>query len=195
MDRIRGRVEIVTNYEERLIALIAEDSQIQAVLAAVESLHLNDAWICAGIIRNKVWDTFHQINTPLNDIDVIYFDEKRISWEKEKELEEQLKGMVPNQPWSVKNQARMHVLNGFPPYTSSYDGVSHFPETPTAIAARIRDGVIEVMAPYGFDDLFQLQVRPTPYYQKNSEYHSIYLERIQKKEWTNVWKNVTIMVE
>lgn len=116
-------------------------------------------------MRNKVWDTLHNTITPVNDIDVIYFDTSDISWEIEKELEKKLGCLLPNQPWTVKNQARMHSKSGFDPFTSSYDGVAHFPETPTALAVRFHHNKLEIMAPYGLNDLFELKVKPTPFYQ------------------------------
>src|SRR5690625_3735663 len=111
----------MTNYEKQLIELIKHDTHIMAILKAVEKLNLNDAWVSAGLIRNKVWDTLHHITTPFNDIDVIYFNTSDTSLEKEKQLEAKLGVLLPNQPWSVKNQARMHVKSGFDPFTSSYD--------------------------------------------------------------------------
>lgn len=84
-----------------------------------------------------------------------------------KTIEEKLKHSLPNKPWSVKNQARMHQKSGFKPFKSSYDGVAHFPETPTAIAVRIFSGELEIIAPYGLDDLFEKRVKPTQYYKKS----------------------------
>jgi len=69
-------------------------------------------------------------------------------------IEKELETLLPNRPWSVKNQARMHQKSGFDPFTSAYDGVAHFPETSTAVAARIYDEKLEFMAPYGLEDLF-----------------------------------------
>src|SRR5690625_2967130 len=163
-----------------------------SILKAVEKLKLKDSWVCAGFIRNKVWDVLHQIETPLNDIDVIYFDTTDTSWEKEKQLEKELEILFSDQPWSVKNQARMHMISGFKPFTSPYDGVAHFPETPTAIAVRMCHQDIEIMAPYGLQDLFELKVAPTPFYQKNYELHSVYVERIKKKKWNEVWGGLSI---
>src|SRR5699024_12615064 len=56
------------------------------VLKTVDRLKCKDAWVCAGFIRNKVWDVLHDMKTSLNDIDVIYFDSDDISRKKEKEL-------------------------------------------------------------------------------------------------------------
>lgn len=182
----------VSNYENQLIEIINQDSFIMSILTAVEKLNLNDAWVCAGLIRNKVWDYLHHTTTPINDIDVIYFDSSDTSLEMEKHLENELRVFLPNQPWSVKNQARMHLKSGFDPYTSSYDGVAHFPETPTAIAVRHWNNKLEIMAPYGLRDLFEMKVRPTPFYQKNREYNSIYVERIKKKRWEEIWERLSV---
>ena len=122
------------------------------------------------------------MQTDINDIDVIYFDETDISTLTEKVLEAKLQSLMPYQPWSVKNQARMHFKNNVPPYLSSFDGVAHFPETPTAIAVRIINNQLEIMAPYGLPDLYEGTVRPTPPYQKGSKLHAIYLERMQHKK-------------
>lgn len=182
----------MTNYENQLIEMIQNDDYLISLLKAVEQLNVNDAWISAGLIRNKVWDVLHNTHTPINDIDVIYFDRTDTTWETEKELEKTLDMIVPNQPWSVKNQARMHVKNGFEPYDSSFDGVAHFTEIPTAIAVKMNNGELEIMAPYGLKDLFEKVVKPTPYYQNNRRLRSIYSERMQEKKWDTIWTDLSI---
>lgn len=179
-------------YEAKLIEMIRDDRYIMDLLKAVEQLHLPDCWIAAGLIRNKVWDVLHGVTTPINDIDVVYYDPDDLTWEMEKRLENQLDLLMPYQPWSVKNQARMHNKNGFDPFLSSSDGVAHFTETPTAIAVRLNDGELEIMAPYGLDDLFHKIVKPTPYYQKGTSYYPIYKKRMEEKQWDQVWKELKI---
>lgn len=162
------------------------------MLKAVESLHVNDAWICAGLIRGKVWDDLHHCKTPVQDIDVIYYDPSNISPAHEKMLENQLTSLLPGLPWSVKNQARMHEKNNFPPFQSSYEGVAHFPETPTAVAVKIEHDELILMAPYGLEDLFQMKVRPTPKYQPHEPLYSIYKNRVTEKKWETNWPNISI---
>ena len=182
----------MANYETQLVGIVKSDVYMTSILKAVEKLNLEDAWVCAGLIRNKVWDILNNTTTPLNDIDVIYFDTSDTSREKEKQIEKELETLFPNQPWSVKNQARMHTVSGFSPFTSTYDGVAHFPETPTAIAVRIYNQEVEIMAPYGINDLFEMKVKPTPFYKKSSGLHSIYVKRVKKKKWNEVWKSLLI---
>ena len=146
-------------------------------------------------VRTKIWDTIHQFSdrTPLADIDVIYYDCLEISEEKEKLLEERLEQINPNLPWSVKNQARMHVLNNFPQYTSSIDGMAHFPETATALGVMLKhDGTIVLAAPWGIEDAVSLEVKPTPYFAKGETNRQIYEARVKKKNWQSVWKKLRI---
>ncbi|WP_199562855.1 nucleotidyltransferase family protein [Sporosarcina sp. BI001-red] len=179
-------------YEQRLKKIIANDDMFVSVLKAVESLHLPDAWVCAGYLRNKIWDVQDNISTTVNDIDVIYFDEVTISTDIERKLELLLQEIMPGQPWSVKNQARMHEKNGSNPYHSSFEGVSNFPETPTAVAIRIRNNELAVMAPYGLSDLFCKYVRPTPNFDKTSDLYSVYLERVNQKKWDERWSHLIV---
>lgn len=71
--------------------------------------------------------------TPISDIDVIYYDDGNTDELEEKKLEMRLRNILPDIPWSVKNEARMHVVNGIPPYSSSIDAISKFPETATSL--------------------------------------------------------------
>lgn len=182
------------SFELTLNNLLKSDAHLSSILKTVETLDLHDCWIAAGIIRNKVWDSLHNIKTETNDIDVIYFDEADTSIQAEKILEAKLNKLMPNQPWSVKNQARMHSKNNLPPYLCSFEGIANFPETPTAIAARIKQNKIELVAPYGLQDLFTYQVRPTPNYTKDSPLHPIYLQRVQEKNWEQTWNRLRIIV-
>lgn len=162
------------------------------ILKTVESLELQDCWICAGVLRNKVWDVLHSIHTSVNDIDVIYFQENDVTTETEKKLETQLHTFIPNLPWSVKNQARMHLKNQLQPFSSSFDGISHFPETATAIGARLINNQIEIIAPYGLTDLFELKIAPTPKYLKTERLHPIYQQRVAMKKWKTIWTNLIL---
>lgn len=163
-----------------------------SILKTLEKLKLNDAWIAAGLIRNKVWDFLHNKHTPINDIDVIFFDRNDTSLNTEKMLEKKLTTLMPEQPWSVKNQARMHLKNDFECFNSSYDGVAHFPETPTAIAVKLLNNELKIMAPYGLIDLFNKKVKPTPYFKSDCKLHAIYCDRMNKKRWPDIWTDLSI---
>ncbi|MGN4123807.1 nucleotidyltransferase family protein [Lysinibacillus sphaericus] len=180
--------------EDDLKKLIKADTWMMDILKAVDKLQLPDCWVCAGVIRSKVWDTLHEYSdrTPIADIDVIYFDTWTTSETIEKQYEQQLRKYLPNEPWSVKNQARMHLINNSKPYQCSTDGIAHFPETPTAIGMRLNNDLLEMTAPYGINHLVAGIVSPTPYFQKNERMYEIYKQRIHNKQWKSTWPKLTI---
>ena len=65
--------------QSKLTHLIESDHFLMSVIKTVEQLQLNDAWVAAGVIRNKVWDDLHNIQTNINDVDVIYYDASDLS--------------------------------------------------------------------------------------------------------------------
>ncbi|CAM5730883.1 hypothetical protein SAFG77S_11202 [Streptomyces afghaniensis] len=180
---------------EDVIKLIQSDEKMMEIIKVAGSLNLPDWWICAGFVRSKIWDTLHGFNerTETPDVDVIYFDNAKIDENFEKELENKLKSIMPNIPWSVKNEARMHVINNLPPYSSSEDAISKFPETATAIGVKIdKDNKLVLTSPCGIDDVINLELKPTPYFIETKELAAIYEERIIKKNWKAIWPKIKV---
>src|SRR5262245_47350255 len=139
---------------KEIAQFLERQPHILRLLSAVESLGIEDSWIGAGLIRNAVWNHLHDFATDLvadSDVDVVYCDPSDASVARDLMIEAQLFGKFPDAPWSVHNQARMHVANGDLPYRDVADAIRCWPETATAIAARIRGGSVEVLAPHGVD--------------------------------------------
>jgi uncharacterized protein len=181
--------------EKDIISLIQNDEWMMRILKTAKSLNLPDWWVCAGFVRTKIWDVLHDFDekTSLPDVDVVYFDPTNTSKTVEKELEGELRNQRPDIPWSVKNQARMHLINNLPPYTSSVDAISKFPETVTALGVKLdkMDQVI-LAAPCGIDDVINLVVNPTPYFFETEECMHVYQERVRKKNWESIWDKVRV---
>ncbi|MEK4536610.1 nucleotidyltransferase family protein [Peribacillus sp. FSL K6-1552] len=165
------------------------------ILESAKSLNLPDWWICAGFIRSKVWDVLHDfsVRTTIPDIDVIYFDPTNIDKLEVKKIEKKLISLIPNIPWSVKNEARMHVKSNMPPYSSSVDAISKFPETAIALGVKLdeNDNVI-LAAPCGISDVINIEVKPTPYFKETKERVEIYEGRITKKNWKSTWYKIKV---
>ena len=177
----------------RLADLIAADGQATAILRAVRSLGLNDWAIGAGFARNRVWDWLsgYAEPTPFADIDVLYHDPGDTRAGTEKQHEACLGEVLPDvPPWSVKNQARMHLRHGDAPYGSTENALRFWLETPTCVAVRLEaDESISVLAPHGLEDLFELVVRPTP---SGRRHIDAYRRRMREKNWTVRWPRLRI---
>ena len=165
-----------------------------AMLRAVSRLGLSDCWIGAGFVRNLVWDRLHGYvqPTPLNDIDVLFFDPRDLSRTTERLHEARLRRSLPGLPWSVRNQARMHRRNKDAAYRSTCHALTFWAETPTAIAAALRGTGIAVIAPFGTEDLMGQTVRPTPRFRHKM---AIYRARMAKKDWPSLWPRLTVLEE
>lgn len=181
--------------EQDIVRLIENDEWMMNVLQIAKSLELPDWWICAGFIRSKIWDTLHnhEAKTTMPDVDVIYYDSLHKDEIYEQSLETKLMNMDAAIPWSVKNQARMHVVNNMPPYSSSVDAISKFPETATALGVTLDEkNKVILTAPCGIEDVLSLQVRPTAHFLESKERIHMYKNRVIKKNWQSNWPNITI---
>ncbi len=160
------------------------------VLEAVSTLHLNDWCIAAGFVRNLVWDKLHQKKplTPLNDIDVIYYDPIHPDEEIDRSLERRLSAMAKF-PWSVKNQARMHERNRDNAYTSTSDAMSYWVEIETAVGAKLSTPrEIEIIAPFGIARLFGNSITINNKRKKTGDFYA----RIKQKNWLSKWPELEI---
>lgn len=171
-----------------ILQQIEQDTWMMQIIETASKLDLPDWWICAGFIRSKVWDVLHDKDkrTPIADIDIIYFDPHCLDEQVEKKYEEELRTMHPGEPWSVKNQARMHQINNLPPFSSSVKGIASFPETATAVGIKTVDGCLRLTAPHGIQDLVNLTVCPSPGYERGP-LHEVYKMRVAKKNWHELW--------
>ena len=184
--------------ERDILALVAADTWMMAALTAVAGLGLPDCWIGAGFLRGAVWDRLHDYDsrTPLDDIDVVYFDPETPDPAAEAALERRLGELLPGLAWEVKNQARMHLRNGDAPYGSSAEALAHWLETPTAVALRLNEaGGLDLLAPLGTEDLLGLVVRPTPHARAHKHRLAAYRARMEKKNWPAKWPKLRVVWE
>jgi hypothetical protein len=181
--------------EQDILRLIENDKWMMNVLQLAKSLELPDWWICAGFVRSKIWDTLHyyEVRTATPDVDVIYYDPLHKDEVYEQSLEQKLTNMDATIPWSVKNQTRMHVVNGMLPYSSSIDAISKFPETATALGVSLDEqNKVILTSPCGIKDVLSLQVKPTPHFLETKERIHMYNKRVNQKKWQSKWPNITI---
>ena len=171
---------------QRIAVWLGEEPIRCRLLAVLADLQLPDAWLAAGFVRNLVWDRLHGYPepTPLADLDVIYFDPVDCRPGRDRAVEQALAERAPGWPWSVKNQARMHVRNADAPYRDSLDAMRHWPEVETALAARLTpSGRIEVASPFAQSGLFALHLTPNPVHPRPAAFR----QRLATKGWLARW--------
>ncbi|MBU3004490.1 nucleotidyltransferase family protein [Paraglaciecola arctica] len=188
---------MTSSHKQHLIRLLEDDPDRMAVLKAVATLTLPDCWVAAGFVRNLVWDHLHQKKTELNDVDVIYYSqpdpESDTLCETRSHLgdiaTQQLKSLLPQVNWQVKNQALMHKKHLHSRYLNSTDAMTFWPEQETAIAVKIDPrGGIAINAPFGLSSLFAQQITFNP---KADE--RVFRNRIAEKSWLTTWPKLQLV--
>ena len=181
----------MVKYCDQVKSWIESDKERMTALKLASTLELGDWCLAAGFVRNLIWDKLHNktTNTPLNDIDLIYFNPKEIGEEIDLAYEARLKSLSDH-PWSVKNQARMHLRNNDLPYLSCSDAMSYWVEVETAVGVTFNeiDGVM-IVAPFGLEANFSNTItlnrkRPKP---------KAFVQRVASKEWCELWPQLKLI--
>ncbi|RUS49107.1 nucleotidyltransferase family protein [Cohnella sp. AR92] len=180
------------NYLSDLLEILSAEKRLRRDLELVQALNLPDWCIAAGYVRNLVWDRLHGFagRTPLEDVDVLIYDRSDVTEDAEKKLEERLRRISPQDKWSVKNQARMHIRNNESEYVSIEDAMKRWPETATAVGVRLDpEGGLRIIAPHGLEDLFELKLRPSSFCPDKE----MFLGRVRNKRWLTTWPRLTLV--
>jgi len=178
------------NHEAQIKEWIRTDLERSKALEFASSLGLDDWCLAAGFVRNLVWDRLHgnEFTTPLSDIDLIYFNASDSREETDRHYEKYLKS-ISHYPWSVKNQARMHMRNMDSPYFSTADAMSYWVEVETAIGVRLSQGHdLELVAPFGVESLFKNTITINNKRRKPKDFEA----RIKGKKWLEHWPNLSV---
>ncbi|WP_335921186.1 nucleotidyltransferase family protein [Shewanella chilikensis] len=163
-------VELIKNW-------LKQDRMRMQALECVANLGPIDVWLAAGFVRNLVWDKLHGTVSRLSDIDVIYYEPNDTSEVTDKAYEAKLVAAL-DLPWSVKNQARMHLKNNHQPYVSVSDAMSYWPEQQTALAVRLRAGELQLLNLFPLGPLLALELSPNP---KSTP--GVFESRLKAKNW------------
>lgn len=189
------RENITFQSPEDITRVLEVDGWRMDVLKAAEELDLPDWWIGAGFLRNAIWNAMEGIDSPpTRDVDLVYFNKSDVQPETDWTYDEKMKMDYPFAKWEIRNQARMHYVNDFEPYTSTADGIAHWVETATCVAVKLKDGKLSYLFCHGTEDLFGLIARPIPEF-KSEKLLPTFYQRIEKKRWKEKWPSLRIIVE
>ncbi|MBP2624198.1 nucleotidyltransferase family protein [Streptococcus oricebi] len=178
-----------------ILAVFAADQDLMELLRIIRDLKLKDSWLCAGSVRNFLWN--YLSGRPAldwqTDVDVIFFD-PAYSAAATRQVEERLKRDFPSYQWEVRNQVLMHQHSPHTaPYQSSRDAMSKYPERCTAVGLRLlANNQLEAFAPYGWQDILNFRIGPTPHFWADQERRKLYLTRLQQKNWQQKWPQLQL---
>ena len=161
--------------EARMVAILRATPTLMRVLATARDLDLPDWLVFSGAIYQPVLNhlTGRGLEHGLKDYDLAYFDASDISYEAEDGVIRKVAAAfdAPLQALiEVRNQARVHLWfedhfgEPYGPLSCSAEALSRFTAPAFAVGARLAtDGQIEIVAPFGLEDLFALRLRPNPH--------------------------------
>lgn len=183
--------------EERLLSILVKNPSVQSILQRAGELGMPHWYLGAGGIAQTVWNTLLG-NDPtygIRDYDLIYYDKDDLSYGKEDSFIQRGRRLFRDIPVEVeiRNQARVHLWYekhfGFPinQYQSAEEAIASWPSTANSIGVTNDHRRFRVCAPYGFDELFELIVRPN----KTLVTREMYENKVRR--WIRVWPKLKII--
>jgi uncharacterized protein len=176
----------------RLATAVRAAPPLMQALRAARDVGAPDWLVCAGAIRDAVWDALHdRPPTALpRDVDLGFFDSRDLNAERDEAVEAALRARAPALPWEAKNQAAVHLWYpqrfglAVPPFRSCAEAVATFPETAACVGVRLLvDDDMLVVAPHGLGDLLGCVCRHNP----ARVPPGVYERRVAEKGWRERW--------
>jgi len=152
----------------RLETIIRSGADLMPVLEYLRDAALPQWRLVSGCLYGTVWNvlTRRPRGAGIQDYDVIYFDANDLSWEAEDAV---IRRVTCAAPLQIRNQARVHLWYeqhfgvAYSPLPSADAAMLRYPITVQAIGVRLEpDGRLDVAAPFGVDDIFEMTIRPNP---------------------------------
>ncbi len=162
------------NFEDKnkLENILKTNKELMLLLDVLEKINLPQWYVVAGSIYQTVFNFNHKYNYNygINDYDIFYFDEDT-SYDAEdviiKKVENEVHKIIPNIKLDIKNQARVHIWKkenygrDTKPYSSTENAISRLGATINCIGIKKKENLINIFAPYGLSDIFNMQIEPT----------------------------------
>jgi len=161
-------------FADRLDAMVRASPRLMRVLEITRDLDLPDWRIVSGAVYQTVWNalTGREPDYGVKDYDLFYFDASDLSYEAEDVVIKRAAAAFPpdlSPLVEVRNQARVHLWfeahfgESYAPLSCSDEAVLRFVAPAFAVGVRLeRDGRLDILAPFGLDDLFAMTLRPNP---------------------------------
>jgi hypothetical protein len=162
--------------------MLCASPRVMAVLRAARQLALPDPLLFSGAVYQTAWNalTGRAPDHGIKDYDLGLYDPDT-SWEAEDAWIRRTAAALPpplDALVEVRNQARVHLWfasrfgedEPYAPLGSTAEALERFLCPAFAVGARLRDdGAVEIVAPFGLDDVFALRLRPNPRRSRRAE--------------------------
>ncbi|KRL36776.1 nucleotidyltransferase family protein [Liquorilactobacillus uvarum] len=180
-------------YKQDLTKLIKETPEFMELLRIINNFHLQNWSVCAGIVRNLVWckKAGRKYSILQNNIDILYNDHSE-SYEQLLTKQAIIAQKHLKYLWNIQNTALSTSTSRQPYGKDLFDTISSIPETCSAVGVYLENGEIQIIAPYGLEDLFSFEAHPTPSFVSDPKKIQIYRKRMLRKNWPTKWPEAII---
>lgn len=182
--------------EPEFIADVLSNPVNRAILERLPRLHLDDSWLVSGSLFQTVWNvrTGRAPQYGIRDYDIFYFDPD-VSWGAEDAAIQSAAALFGDLDAQIdlRNQARVHLWyrkkfgTSYTALTCTTNGIDRFLMRNAQVGIRSSGTEYEIYAPYGFDDIVQMIVRPNRSANFRAEHYFG-----KAKRWQSRWPEITI---
>jgi uncharacterized protein len=160
--------------EARLAQIVRSSSRLMRVLTIAGELGLPQWRLVSGAIYQTVWNavTGRDADYGIKDFDLFYFDGSDVSYAAEDVVIRRTGSTYPpdlSPLVEARNQARVHLWfedhfgEPYAPLRCADEAIARFVAPAFAVGVRLEaDGGLDIVAPFGLDDVFALRLRPNP---------------------------------
>ena len=185
---------------EQLLAfesMITMNPVVNAIVERMPALGLPDCWLTAGCLFQTVWNVLSDRDprAGIRDYDLNYFDATDLGWDAEDRQISRVRAVFADVDATieVRNEARVHLWYeqkfgvSSPPYRSTRQAISTFPNCSSCVGVRPGELRLEVFAPFGLADLFAMRTRPNPVLAPAGVY------QMKTTRWRQQWPGLTVL--
>ena len=183
--------------EARFLSLALANETNRTILDRLPDLNLPDAWLVSGSLFQAAWNglTGRTPDYGIKDYDIFYFDPDT-SWEAEGRAIARARALFAQFGIEVelRNQARVHLWYPqkfgmpYPPLTCATDGIDRFLAPACMVGVQTAEGGWRTYAPFGFDDIAKMTVRPNPV----ANFNAVRLAE-KAARWKEKWPELTLV--
>ena len=185
-------------HREQFEAILRADLDLMTLLERLRDVGLPQWRLVAGCLYQTVWNvlTDRPRGTGIKDYDIAYYDAGDLSWEAEdaiiRHVTPETQGCVG--PIEVRNQARVHLWfaerfgSAYPQLANADESLRYYASVVHAVGVRLEDDDrLDVIAPFGLDDMFALVIRPN-HALANAASHAARSDRARA-----IWPELTVI--